>query len=40
MAQADHVFVCPNSQCLHAGDRDDNASQNILQEALRLVGQG
>lgn len=36
---ADRVFVCQNTACRYVGDRDENASFNILQEALRLVGQ-
>ena len=36
---ADRVFVCHNPLCDYVGDRDENASINILQEALRLVGQ-
>jgi putative transposase len=36
---ADRVFVCHNPVCDYVGDRDENASINILQEALRLVGQ-
>lgn len=35
---ADRVFVCPNVACGYVGDRDENASLNILYEALRLVG--
>jgi putative transposase len=35
---ADRVFVCQNSHCRYEGDRDHNASINILNEALRLVG--
>lgn len=35
---ADRVFVCPDSTCGYIGDRDENASWNILQEALRLFG--
>jgi putative transposase len=36
---ADRIFVCFNPACAYVGDRDENASANILQEALRLVGQ-
>ena len=36
---ADRVFLCYNPACAYVGDRDENASLNILQEALRLVGQ-
>jgi putative transposase len=35
---ADRVFVCPNPDCGYIGDRDENASWNILLEALRLFG--
>jgi putative transposase len=35
---ADRVFVCPNLDCGYIGDRDENASWNILFEALRLFG--
>jgi transposase len=35
---ADRIFVCQNSHCRYEGDRDHNASINILNEALRLVG--
>ena len=35
---ADRVFVCPNPACGYLGDRDENASWNILLEALRLFG--
>ncbi len=35
---ADRVFVCPNYDCGYVGDRDQNASWNILLEALRLFG--
>jgi putative transposase len=34
----ERIYVCANPACGYAGDRDENASQNILQEALRLVG--
>jgi putative transposase len=33
---ADREYICP--VCGYVGDRDENASCNILQEALRLVG--
>ena len=33
---ADREYACPT--CGYVGDRDENASWNILQEALRLVG--
>lgn len=36
---ANRMFVCQNPVCGYVGDRDENASLNILQEALRLVGQ-
>jgi putative transposase len=35
---ADRVFVCPNPDCGYIGDRDENASWNILLEALRVFG--
>jgi putative transposase len=35
---ADRVFVCPDPDCGYIGDRDENASWNILLEALRLFG--
>lgn len=35
---ADRVFVCPNPDCGYVGDRDQNASWNILLEALRVFG--
>lgn len=35
---ADRVFVCPNPNCGYSGDRDENASWNILLEALRGFG--
>ncbi len=35
---ADRVFVCPDLACGYVGDRDENASRNILFEALRLFG--
>jgi putative transposase len=34
----ERIYVCGNSDCGYTGDRDENASHNILQEALRLVG--
>ena len=34
----ERIYVCANSDCGYTGDRDENASLNILQEALRLVG--
>jgi len=33
---SDREYACP--ACGYGGDRDENASWNILQEALRLVG--
>jgi|SRR5437763_12683002 len=36
---ADRIFVCQHPQCHWQGDRDVNAALNILNEALRLVGQ-
>jgi putative transposase len=41
MALKDRIFVCQNPQCPYyqfAQDRDHNAGQNVLQEALRLIG--
>ncbi len=35
---ADRVFVCPDLDCAYVGDRDENASWNILLEALHLFG--
>jgi putative transposase len=35
---SDRIYVCRNPDCGFTGDRDLNASRNILQEALRLVG--
>jgi putative transposase len=35
---ADRVFACQNPECLWQGDRDLNAANNLLIEALRLVG--
>lgn len=34
----DRIFVCPDPACGYVGDRDENASWNILQEALYLFG--
>lgn len=34
----ERIYVCANPTCGYIGDRDENASHNILQEALRLVG--
>ncbi len=34
----ERTYVCANPVCGYVGDRDENASHNILQEALRLVG--
>ncbi len=34
----ERIYVCVNPACGYRGDRDENASHNILQEALRLVG--
>jgi putative transposase len=36
---ADRIFVCQHPKCRGPGDRDVNAARNILNEALRLVGQ-
>ncbi len=38
LALADRVFVCPNPDCGYVGDRDENASWNIVCEALRMFG--
>ena len=41
MELSDRVFICQNLTCayhLFPQDRDDNASLNILYEALRLIG--
>jgi len=41
MTLSDRVFVCQNPACPYAQfpqDRDHNAAQNVLQEALRLIG--
>jgi len=35
---ADRVFVCPDPNCGYVGDRDENASWNILLEALHMFG--
>ena len=35
---ADRIFVCTNPTCGYSGDRDENASWNILLEALRVFG--
>jgi putative transposase len=35
---ADRIFVCPDPACGYIGDRDENASWNILCEALRMFG--
>jgi putative transposase len=35
---ADRVFVCPDPTCGYVGDRDENASWNILLEALHMFG--
>jgi putative transposase len=34
----ERTYVCVNPACSYVGDRDENASFNILQEGLRLVG--
>ncbi|TMD51146.1 MAG: transposase [Chloroflexi bacterium] len=34
----ERIYMCANPVCGYVGDRDENASYNILQEALRLVG--
>ena len=35
---SDRVFLCPDPECGYTGDRDENASRNIVLEALRLFG--
>ena len=35
---ADRVFLCPHPDCGYVGDRDENASWNIVCEALRMFG--
>jgi putative transposase len=35
---ADRIFVCPHPDCGYIGDRDENASRNIVLEALRMFG--
>ena len=35
---SERIYICANPACNYVGDRDENASHNILQEALRLVG--
>jgi putative transposase len=35
----ERIYVCQNPTCGYVGDRDENASLTILQEALRLVEQ-
>lgn len=35
---ADRVFVCPDPDCGYGGDRDENASWNLLLEALHMFG--
>jgi transposase len=35
---SDRVFLCPDPDCGYTGDRDENASRNIVLEALRLFG--
>ncbi len=34
----ERIYMCANPACSYVGDRDENASLNILQEAFRLVG--
>jgi putative transposase len=41
MELSDRIFTCQNRNCPYAlfpQDRDHNAAQNILSEALRLIG--
>lgn len=41
MQLSDRVFLCQNPHCAYdhfEQDRDHNASLNILQETLRLIG--
>jgi transposase len=35
---ADRIFVCSDPACGYVGDRDENASWNIVYEALRMFG--
>jgi putative transposase len=35
---SDRIFVCPDPDCGYIGDRDENASHNIVFEALRMFG--
>ena len=34
----ERIYMCANPACSYVGDRDENASLSILQEAFRLVG--
>src|SRR5256714_4520491 len=34
----ERIYVCQNPTCGYVGERDENASHNIVQQALRLVG--
>ena len=41
MTLKDRTFVCQNPSCPYyqfSQDRDHNAGQNVLREALRLIG--
>ena len=41
MQLSDRVFICQNPSCPYEQfpqDRDHNAAQNVLREALRLIG--
>ena len=41
MQLSDRMFLCQHPTCAYhhvEQDRDSNASQNILREALRLIG--
>lgn len=35
---SDRLFVCPNPDCGYTGDRDENAADNLILEALRVFG--
>ena len=35
---SDRLFICPNPDCGYTGDRDENAADNLILEALRVFG--